>query len=78
MGFCLYPILGNGGGGSGLGFSTVATRINADEHVYQHERNIPTVCHSFNSLEAIKIKVTYLQGMDPKVRASCDFGSYHE
>lgn len=69
MGFCLFPILDGGSGGSGLAFCGGTSE--EDEHSGQN-RGAPTRCYSFTPLEAphgiIRIKVTYRQGVDSKVR----------
>lgn len=69
MGFCLYPILDGGGGGSGLSFST-ATSDNEDGGC-RKELNTSIGRYSFKPLEApdgsIKINVSYRRGVDPKV-----------
>lgn len=69
MGFCLYPILDRGGGGSGLSFSTVPS--NSDDGGCRIDRKMSTGCYSFKPLEAphgsMRITVTYRRGVDPKV-----------
>lgn len=69
MGFCLYPILDRGGGGSGLSFSTDTS--NSDDGGCHIDRKMSTGCYSFKPLEAphgsIRIKVSYRRGLDPKV-----------
>lgn len=65
MGFCLYPILDTGTGGSGLDFNAVASA--REDH-----GRASTGCYSFKPLEAphgiIRLEVTYRLGVDSKVR----------
>lgn len=73
MGFCLYPVLESGHGGSGLNFSALVTNTRDDE--LQRPQKNSTGCYAFKPLEAlqgaIKIKVNFQRGVDPKVQSWC-------
>lgn len=77
MGFCLYPILDLSRGGLGLEFSSAGSGEKDETHVNTHvghggQTASTTDSYSFKPLEAphgkIKMKVTYLRGVDSKVR----------
>lgn len=72
MGFCLYPVLDRGNGGSGLEFCSDSDNGSGSGAVYIGEAEAETTCYSFKPLEAphgeIRMKVTYLRrGVGSKV-----------
>lgn len=71
LGFCLYPVLDDSSGGSGLSFSSPPA--DPDEHnLEREEQKTSTSSYAFKPLEAprgaISIKVTFRRVLGLKVR----------
>lgn len=69
LGFCLYPILENGGGGSGLEFGEIP--VEDHEHVVEDSKGPSVGSYSLKPLETpqgkVLLKVTYQRGTKSKV-----------